>query len=228
MRPAISEVLTVSTRTVSRNPWASTTWISSPGFARSERARCDASEPRMIARSPSRSAKKNGNELHHRRGFVHRDAAAALEDRAAPRQLCGHIEVLGVKDRVAGGALADRTFRGGAVVANLVHAARERKSAIDHRLAEILVSPAPLLEHARVRGRRLRHSASIKNEHVLHASLLRNCEMSASACVSRSRFSGSFSQRLCPDGCGSGTIPGRSPNFLPTRDSNEPGPRKRT
>src|SRR6266699_2066717 len=182
----------------------------------------------MIARSPWRSAKKNGNELHHRRGFVDRDAAAALEDRAASRHPGGLVKVTGVEDRVARCPLADWTFRGCAVVANLVHAARERKPAVDYRFAEIFVPPAPLLQDARLRGRRVRHSASIKNKHVLHASLLRNCEMSASACVSLSRFSGSLSQRLCPDGCGSGTTTGRSPNFLPTRDSNDPGPRKRT
>src|SRR2546430_11737896 len=52
---------------------------------KNKRARCDASEPRMIARSPWRSAKKNGNELHHRRGFADRDTAAPLANQQASR-----------------------------------------------------------------------------------------------------------------------------------------------
>src|SRR5205814_7651560 len=86
----------------------------------------------------------------------------------------------------------------------------------------------PLLHHPCLLRRRVRHAAAVIDEEVSHrAKFARSSLICASACASRSRLSGALSQRFCPDGCGSGTITGRSPNRLPTRSSREPGPRKR-
>src|SRR6266700_7643978 len=51
-----------------------------------------------------------------------------------------------------------------------------------------------------------------------------SCARALSSCF---RLAGSLSQRLWPEGCGSGTMTGLLPNVLPTLASSVPGPRKR-
>src|ERR1700682_933087 len=113
-------------------------------------------------------------------------------------------------------------------------------AAVDYRVAELLVPGGPLLHDSRLRAGSLGHAAAVVDEHVLDRALLvhvvtpryfnrvaRSAPMIASAEVRRSRWAGSLSQRFWPEGCGSGTITGPSPNFRPTRSSRRPGPRNR-
>src|SRR5260370_25093738 len=113
---------TWSRRTVSRNPSGSTTSISSPTRARSERARWRASPPTITARPPSRLAKNDGKLPRlHAEGFVDRDLSAALQDRAPLRHLGRLVQRGRFDDRVAGGPLSDRAFAHRAASLDFVH-----------------------------------------------------------------------------------------------------------
>src|SRR5690242_13423683 len=59
-------------------------------------------------------------QLHHVEGFVDRDLRAALDHRARLRQLRRLVQGWRLDDAVARGALADGSFRHGAVRVDLV------------------------------------------------------------------------------------------------------------
>src|SRR5438874_6912036 len=86
--------------------------MTSPGRARSERARWRASLPSISTRPPTRRP-KNAGTLHHVEGFVDGNLRAALDHRTSPRQLRRGVQRLRLDDAVAGGTLTDRAFSHG-------------------------------------------------------------------------------------------------------------------
>src|SRR2546430_1901373 len=163
------------------NPSGSTTSISWPGLARSERARWCASSPSITTRSPTRRP-KNAGKLHHVEGFVDGDLRAALDHRASLRQLRGLVQRRRLDDAVARGPLADRSLRDRAIGFQLVHRSGERIAWVDDRRAQLREPAGPLLHDARLLRRRLGHAAAVIDKEVSHgAKFARSSPRSASA-----------------------------------------------
>src|SRR5437588_3809911 len=128
------------------NPAGSTTSISSPALARSDRARWRASAPSMIARPRSCLAKNAGTAaLHHVEGFIDRDRRAAFDHRAALGHPGGRLQRGCLDDAVPGRPLPDGAFGDAPFGVDLVDRARERIAGVDHSRAELREPRGPLL-----------------------------------------------------------------------------------